>query len=411
MKADLAGPGDAAAIELTRNLLTGFPGRETAAELDWGIPLLARLAIAADAGTSAAEPTRQAARAAALAWSAAYRGRMTQPALFGWGLAGYAVGLAHAAVAEPRLATVAHAARDKVVTWCRESEPGKAGLAFADYDLIIGMSGVVLALASLPGCLPEHVGPGLRYLAALCRDPALAGLVVTADGGDPRNRWCVGRLNLGLAHGAPGVLAALVAAWPLARPGDRDSVAAAIGALASYLLRTSATDSRGVLTWPPASGQERQGTTPRRQAWCYGAPGVAWQLAEAGRVLGDREMRACAAASIISLCEAWDDDYYLVPGPASARLGFCHGAAGILAVARLFGRGLGLAQADRLAEHLAGLLGREAGRVRDLANEDLTLLSGAAGALAVQLAPAVPAPGWQLPIGLGAPEIGAAPVD
>ncbi len=337
-----------------------------------------------------------------LAWSAAYRGRMNHPGLFGWGLAGYAIGLVQAADVEARLAAVARAARDKVVSWCRERQPGKARLAFADYDLILGLSGVVLALASLPGCLPEHVEPGLRQLVARCHDPALPGLLVTADGGDARNRWSVGRLNHGLAHGVPGVLAALVAAWPLARSADRDSVAAAIGDLARYLIRASATDGRGVLTWAPASGLRLAGTTPRRQAWCYGTPGVAWQLAEAGRVLDDHDLRACAIASITSLCEAWDDDYYLTPEPVSSRLGFCHGAAGILAVARAFSRDLGLASAGGLAQHLSRLLRSEAGSISELARADLTLLSGATGVLAVQLDQAAPAGSWQLPLGLGA---------
>jgi hypothetical protein len=47
------------------------------------------------------------------------------------------------------------------------------------------MAGVVLALASLPGCQPEHVEPGLRYLIARCDDPALPGMRVTADAAIP----------------------------------------------------------------------------------------------------------------------------------------------------------------------------------------------------------------------------------
>ncbi len=384
--------GSRVGVELSREVLAGFPGRDAGAELDWGIPLLARLMLAGD-------EDRAVARAVVLAWAAGHRGRMTHAGLFGCGLAGYAVGLAHAAVVDPRLARVADAARGKVVSWCAErGAAGQGGLSFVDYDLILGMSGVVLALASLPGCRPEHLSPGVRYLVARCHDPALPGLVITGDGGDPRTRWCIGQLNHGLAHGVPGVLAALVAAWPLTRAADRDAVAAAVGTVARYLARIAAADSRGVLTWAPASGQQLAGRSSRRQAWCYGAPGIAWQLAEAGRVLDDQELRARAVASFASLCAAWDDDYYLAPQPGSSRLAFCHGAAGTVAVARAFSGNLGLATAGLLAEHLSDLLSREAASVRELARADLTFLSGGTGILAVQLARCG---AWQLPLGLG----------
>jgi hypothetical protein len=184
----------------------------------------------------------------------------------------------------------------------------------------------------------------------------------------------------------PGVLAALITVWPLIRPADRDKVANAIRYLARYLVRTGSTDDRGVLTWPPASVRNPDRMPKRRQAWCYGAPGVAWQLAEAGRVLNDPEMRAYGIASITSLCQAWDDDYYLTPRQDSSWLGFCHGAAGILAVTRAFGHKLGLGHADRLAQHLSHLLSREAASIHDLASADIHV------------------EGWQTPLGLGALE-------
>ena len=69
----------------------------------------------------------------------------------------------------------------------------------------------------------------------------------------------------------------------------------------------------------------------RRQAWCYGSPGIAWALWESGRVLGRKDLEAFALDSMASFCAAFDPDFHLDAEPV-ARLGFCHGAAGTLAV-------------------------------------------------------------------------------
>jgi hypothetical protein len=382
-------------------LLAGFRRRPPAAELDWGVPLAARLAVAADRVTPLEEATCAAARAATLAWASAYRGHLGRPALFGWGLAGYAVGLAHATAVEPRFSRLAGAVRDRVVWWCHQHPHVTDAVALADYDLILGMAGVVLALTSLPGIRAQELAPGLRYLTGLCGEAGLPGLRVGSDGGDPQRTWTIGSINHGLGHGAPGVLAALLAAWPVVRAGERDMLATAIGRIADYLVKVGIKDSRGVLTWPPSSRwRPNADLTASRQAWCYGAPGVAWQLAEAGRVLADPGLAQYGVSSMDSLCRAWDDDYYLPSEPDGSRWAFCHGAAGILATARAFGAHTGLAGADRLARHLADVLTQDEAHIRDLAARDPTMLTGAMGVVSVQLGGAVPDTRWLAALGL-----------
>jgi hypothetical protein len=285
-----------------------------------------------------------------------------------------------------------------------------------------------------------------RHLIGLCDVDELPRLRV----GNPRpaGRWHAGRINLGLGHGLPGVLAALIAAHRAPshqadgphlgahpdpeRDSDRPSgpgpdTAEAIGRVAAYLVRHGRRGERGIVCWPfaaapsepsAAAPSEPSAAAPseplvaaphadgpsaamqwRRQAWCYGTPGVAWQLTEAGHVLGDAGLRDFGLAAMASLCAAWDDDH-LDTTSASDRLAFCHGAAGVLAVADAFALHTGLEPANRLAEHLQALLLAELSGVADLAEENLSLPSGATGILAVLLGRDPHRRGWLRTVGL-----------
>ena len=80
----------------------------------------------------------------------------------------------------------------------------------------------------------------------------------------------------------------------------------------------------------------------------------------------------CYQPSGRRLADRWDDDFHL-PGTPRDGLTFCHGAAGVLAVADAFSLHTGLMPARRLADHLAGLL---TGRLASLATTDLPLVTG-----------------------------------
>ncbi|GAB3157711.1 hypothetical protein GCM10027290_59320 [Micromonospora sonneratiae] len=404
-------------VELAgRALATATP--EAIARADWGVPLLARLttgiATGRTSGPSASTtdtdtrpvgatvdedgPQVEATvRRTVLAWVAQRRHGVSAARLFGGGLASLLTGLTHACAVEPRLRTVADLCRAQLVAWCRHRSSPDGPLA-VDYDLVSGVSGAVLALTTTPGCRPEHLRPGLGYLLTLCAGPDLAGLRHSSRESDPRLRWNIGQLNQGLAHGVPGVLAALVAAHPLVSGAERDELSGAIGRLAGHLCRSAFRDERGVLTWRRGSTEES--ADPRRQAWCYGAPGVAWQLAEAGRVLGDPAVADLARESMASLCAVWDDDYYLRAESVTAQLTICHGAPGILAVARAFADHLGLSAARTLERHLRDQVAQRLTRWYDSTSAAATMLDGTAGTLSVLLTDDPATRAWLAPLAL-----------
>jgi hypothetical protein len=380
-------------MALADQLLADFPARaaERQTQADWGVPLLAGLC--ADRNGAGPAP------AAVAAWAASLRGGIDHYGLFGRGLAGCLLGLTLASTVEPRLARPAATIRRRLVERCAAVGSRQVGVGWSDYDVIMGVAGATLALAACPG-ESSDLEPAARYLLGRCDRDDLAGLVVRDDYGNPGLSWNLGRLNHGLGHGVPGVLAALVTARTRMSPAWHDQLDQAIGRLARHLCRAAYRDGRGVVGWPP--GSQNPGDRPpgggRRQAWCYGTPGVAWQLTEAGRVLGQDELREFGISAMTSLCDAWDDEYYLDTDTPANRLAFCHGLAGQIAVARAFGT----SAASALAEHLTTVLTNELPAVARLSTTDLSVLNGASGALSVLLSDSTDH-AWLVAVGLARP--------
>jgi class I lanthipeptide synthase len=137
--------------------------------------------------------------------------------------------------------------------------------------------------------------------------------------------WSMYDAITGMAHGIAGPLALLATAhtagWSVA--GQRTAIQGA----AHWLLhwRTNATPR-----WPPyvigdaLDNDTAQPTAGRRDAWCYGAPGIGRALTLAGRALADPRLTEAGDTAIASLAERpaelWD-----VEGPT-----LCHGHAGVL---------------------------------------------------------------------------------
>ena len=398
---------------VTTDVLAGIgpPARYAARlrEPDWGVPLLATLYRAASGAPR--HRREETARAAVMAWARRYARHNTEPGLFVGGLAGNALGLAYAAAVEPTLRGVALLAGQRVAEWCATADHRVGNVGFADYDLLLGPSGVLLALTSLPTTPPAHWQPLTRYLAGLSNADDLARLRI--GDGDSTDAWSVGRVNLGLGHGAPGVLAALIAAKRRAGPMADPEVTASIGRIAAFVARHRRRGDRGVVCWPfatarPSTGPAGERAEPgeptaamewHRQAWCYGTPGIAWQLTEAGEVLGDSGLRDIGIEAMASLCEAWDDGHLDTTG-TSSRLAICHGAAGLLVISDAFALHTGLEPANRLAEHLHDLLLAELPRIAELAETNLSLPVGAAGILAVMLSREPHRRGWLRTLGL-----------
>jgi hypothetical protein len=261
-------------------------------------------------------------------------------------------------------------------------DAGDAGTPWQTFDVINGLAGIGRILLAAAQAGQADAEPGLHA----ARD-SLTAMIETPDGkrpgwwrpapqhpvavADPHN---VDAANTGLAHGIAGPLAFL-SACQLAGHGDTPT-AEAIRAAAGWLLEWRRDDS-----WPPQiTAADLDGTAAapstrgRRDAWCYGAPGIGVAFLAAGRALASPVLAQAARSAIDALAArpgTWDTE-----GPT-----LCHGTAGILLCADAAGS-QGTAEAA-----LAGLTGQYDSRLpfffqhRDHgeATDEPGLLVGAAG--------------------------------
>ncbi|WP_405743225.1 lanthionine synthetase C family protein [Streptomyces sp. NBC_01525] len=256
-----------------------------------------------------------------------------------------AQGLYHGA---PALALAAHAARrtphdyaalltrldaalDRLVDRALEPErarldAGRPGVSFLRFDLISGVSGLARLLLLRREAHEDALAEALGHLVRLARPLVLDGTSVpgwwspggprTPGGVDPQ--YPRGHVNFGLAHGISGPLAVLSAALHdgVPVPGLHEAVTGLTAELLAHR-----TEGGG---WPALIPLERYGAEPPepgRTAWCYGTPGTAAALHQAGRALGDAGLCTLAA-------DALADDLDRPRGVADHA--FCHGHAGLL---------------------------------------------------------------------------------
>lgn len=143
---------------------------------------------------------------------------------------------------------------------------------------------------------------------------------------DARERFPRGRIDLGLAHGVPGVAAWLadVAIHPELAPALQQRAAHLLDAAVTWLLarREPAEHPHGFPYFVEPGGEAV--ATPRvRLAWCYGDLGVAWALVKAARAR-DRADWAEAAHVTGARAAARDPTDSGVSDPW-----LCHGGAGV----------------------------------------------------------------------------------
>ncbi|MFI6318896.1 lanthionine synthetase LanC family protein [Nonomuraea sp. NPDC050556] len=310
-------------------------------------------------------------------WLRDFRSPHHHAGLFGAGAASRMYALRIAASAWPQLEKPLAAQRARLLEYVANPRWRTEAVGWEDYDLIVGPSGVLLAFAADPAVGAAARRPLVDRLARLCAHPDLNGLRVGQYRGEKLRGWNVGRVNLGLAHGLPGVVTALRATAEA--DGLTERLEELLRRLAARLAAEAYVDRRGVITWPFGTtrldGHRAPKGDGRRQAWCYGCPGNAWTLWEAARVLGDDAMAAFATESARSFLAAYDDELYL------DGWGICHGAAGLTLVFDAFARHAGLSEAAALADHLTDLL---MARLDDPA-DGWSLLEGAPGILATLL--------------------------
>lgn len=261
-------------------------------------------------------------------------------------------------------------------------ERGKPAV-FAEYDLFYGLIGIgALLLRHHPDS--DELAGILRYVVMLATRPH------KEDGGELPGWWVAhdpdeilptpgGHANLGMAHGAAGLLSFLALATLRGRVVDGQC--AAIAVLTEWFDRWRQDGPDG-LWWPQWITREelRMGrsahTHPGRASWCYGTVGIARALQLAALATGDSRRHHAAEDVLVASLADTQLDRITEPG-------LCHGIAGVYQTAyraSLDACGPALAHrvpvlADRLAQ-LARSLGDEDGRTADATG----LLTGRIGA-------------------------------
>ncbi|MFT4216248.1 MAG: lanthionine synthetase C family protein [Micropruina sp.] len=223
---------------------------------------------------------------------------------------------------------------------------GRRGLSVGSFDQISGLAGVALCALPNPEQSARPVVPFvLRALAALALEggqpPAWYSPAELLYDDEQRSYYPFGNVNLGLAHGIPGPLAALAIAV-LCGVGSDDCRAAA-ESLAEWLAAHVSMGDDGpgwdtvvALAQGPQGLVEVPAHRVGRDAWCYGTPGAARALFLAGRALDRSDLRNLAIEAMAAV--------YRRP-PAVRGIDsptFCHGVSGLLQITLRFHHDTGL---------------------------------------------------------------------
>ncbi|HEY1298337.1 MAG TPA: lanthionine synthetase C family protein [Chloroflexota bacterium] len=264
-----------------------------------------------------------------------------------------------------------------------------------EYDLVAGLTGVgVYALERLPRRRAvELVRAVAGRLAELARaDPAHPLWWTSAEGLQTqiRTNFPDGAWNLGLAHGAPGVIGFLARAC--AAGIDTHVVRPLLEAAVEWYLGQQVAFDDG----PAFPGFAAPAAKPSRSrlAWCYGDPGVAGSLFQAGK----RAAMPTWQAAAVTIGERAAKQSLADSGVVDA--GICHGSAGLAHIYNRLWQATGSpALRDATAEWLERVMrahrpGQGVGgfQARNGARwvSDPGFLTGAAGVGLVLLAAATP---------------------
>lgn len=233
---------------------------------------------------------------------------------------------AYRAAAESLDNHVLRLARRRLVAAAARIERGEAA-TFAEYDLFYGLAGIgALLLRRTPG--HEVLGDILRYVVRLAQPHRQNGLELpgwwVAHDPDKTLPTPGGHANLGMAHGAAGLLALLAVA--ATRGCIVDGQHNAITRLAGWFDQWRQDSANGPW-WPQwitrtdlRVGYPTQ-STPGRPSWCYGTMGIARALHLAAIATHDRHRQQAAEDAIVT-CLTGQLDLITEPG-------LCHGIAGV----------------------------------------------------------------------------------
>lgn len=271
------------------------------------------------------------------------------------------------------------------------------------YDIISGAAGISFYLLERAGeagisTILERVYDFLIWLTVPPENERPNGewLGVIKSSDWPRGVW-----NLGIAHGLPGVLAALAKG---SLSGVRNPrLKEAVRSLADWLLAVGQYDEWGVV-WPaflPRTPGSPSQSLPARTAWCYGSPGVGRALWLAAAALEDAELGQTAVHIMETCCQRPRDTW------RAATPLFCHGLSGVAHILLRFFHDTG---SERFAEYATPLIrdicsayeGNLAYGFRDeIGASSSGLLEGAGGVVLVLLAASTESmPEWDKAFGL-----------
>jgi hypothetical protein len=266
------------------------------------------------------------------------------------------------------------------------------------YDLVNGLVGLgVYAIERLP--LPSAEGVLTRVVEQLETTLERHQSGITWATPPALLEMFPGRYNLGVAHGVPGVVG-LLAASCHAGVARAQSESLLRGATV-WLLAQRLPSGDGVF---PFTCDDNSSPKPSRSAWCYGDPGIAAVLWNAGAALNDESLTQEALSVARHAARRSPDRCGVVDA------GLCHGAAGLghifnrlyqasgdaeLADAARFwlGRCLELREPHQGYGGFRSLTGGEAGALEWV--DDPGVLTGAAGVALALLAAVSPVePEW-----------------
>ncbi|WFE53030.1 lanthionine synthetase C family protein [Micromonospora sp. WMMD1155] len=271
---------------------------------------------------------------------------------------------------------VTHLTQRRLTTATARIKHGVAA-SLREYDLFYGLTGIgALLMQRLPAS--DTLADLLRYLTVLVRpyqhdDFVLPGWWAAHDP-DPTLPTPGGHANLGMAHGAAGILALLALAM---RHGHVvEDHAEAIDQLTRWFDRWRQHDAEGSTWWPQWLTLENLRTgrasqpKPGRPSWCYGTPGIARALQLAAIATDDPTRRADAENALAACLTDSHVDRL-------TDLGLCHGLAGLYATAQ---QATADAQSPALKQRLPALASaiQTAAHNRDQ-DGDAGLLTGHAG--------------------------------
>lgn len=236
----------------------------------------------------------------------------------------------------------------------------KKGCEFKDYDLISGPAGQLIALIKLNEYFKNdhEITAAMKLLrkvlinacAPVKEKNNIPSCKISPDHYYLENKenYPNGYINLGLAHGVPGILAAL----SLLTIKTEIKVPTNIIKQLAYFIIESAKEKNG-LNWTNGIGVNKTDNNSliTRVAWCYGAPGVCCALNLAAIALHDKKMACLARLSTTNALKSNLQEAGLI-SPT-----FCHGEAGVIASAlRIYGASISEEEQKLIDTHACHLL-------------------------------------------------------